>query len=341
MHSDRLTDHLTVSTALSLLSDHRLAGTVAAATPLGAGIGGRSGELDVGGTRVFVKRVPVTDAELLPRTLRSTANVFGLPLFYQYGVGSAGFGAWRELAAHVTTTHWALGGAYDGFPLLYHWRLLPDSPPAGFVDGFGGIDGAVAHWEGSAAVRRRLEAIGEASYSLVLFLEYVPHRLSDWLAGRRDPVAEFPWVAQALTRGAEFMRSRGMVHFDAHFHNVLTDGRMLYFADFGLALSEGFDLAPQEREFLSAHLGYDRAYTAAHLLRYHLPAAARGGLEHEALLRAWVAGRRPGSVPAGAAGVLDRHAGASAVLDEFHRRLVEESKRTPYPAGALARHEQP
>lgn len=128
----RLAGYGTVATQLSLLSDHRLQEVVASAVPLGSGIGGRSAELDVDGVRVFVKRVPLTDTELRPEHVRSTANVFGLPLFYQYGAGSAGFGAWRELAVHTMTTHWVLGNAYAGFPLMYHWRVLPDSPPEGF-----------------------------------------------------------------------------------------------------------------------------------------------------------------------------------------------------------------
>ncbi|HEY8987214.1 MAG TPA: protein kinase family protein, partial [Streptomyces sp.] len=149
LHAARLAAYGAVAARLALLSDRRLGEVVAGAVPLGAGIGGRSGELDVDGTRVFVKRVPLTDVEL--ENARSTANVFGLPLYYQYGVGSAGFGAWRELAVHVMTTGWVLGGEYEGFPLMYHWRVLPDSPPEGFVDEFGGIEGAVAHWEGSSA----------------------------------------------------------------------------------------------------------------------------------------------------------------------------------------------
>ncbi len=151
----RLAGYGTVSTRLSLLSDHRLGEVVAAAAPLGSGIGGRSAELDVDGTPVFVKRIPLTDIELRPENVRSTANVFELPMFYQYGVGSAGFGAWRELAVHTMTTNWVLGDAYAGFPLMYHWRVLPDSPPEGFTDEFGGLEGAVAHWEGSPAVRDR------------------------------------------------------------------------------------------------------------------------------------------------------------------------------------------
>ena len=139
-YAGRLATYGAVATHLSLLSDRRLGEVVAAASPLGSGIGGRSAELDIDGTRVFVKRVPLTDLELRPENVRSTANLFGLPMFYQYGVGSAGFGAWRELAVHTMTTGWVLGNEYEGFPLMYHWRVLPDSPPEGFADEFGGIE---------------------------------------------------------------------------------------------------------------------------------------------------------------------------------------------------------
>ncbi|MCW2874281.1 MAG: hypothetical protein JWL99_5601, partial [Streptomyces oryziradicis] len=166
LHAARLAAYGTVATHLSLLSDRRLSEVVAAVVPLGSGIGGRSAELEIDGTRVFVKRVPLTDIELWPQNARSTANLFRLPMFYQYGVGSAGFGAWRELAVHTMTTNWVLGNEYEGFPLMYHWRVLPDSPPEGFVDEFGGIDGAVVHWDDSPAVRERLEAIGRSSSSL-------------------------------------------------------------------------------------------------------------------------------------------------------------------------------
>ncbi|WP_246239425.1 protein kinase family protein [Acrocarpospora corrugata] len=273
--------------------------------------------------------------------MRSTANVFGLPTFYQYGVGSAGFGAWRELAAHVMTTNWVLANEYEGFPLMYHWRVIPDSPPEGFADEFGGIDGAVAHWEGSPAVRARLEAIGQSSLSLVLFLEYLPQTLAAWLADRqgaaeRGDVSAQVWAHEALARGTTFMSSRGLVHFDAHFQNVLTDGRLLYFADFGLALSSQFDLSTDETEFLNSHLTYDRHYTAGHLLRFHLPGGVRGEAQHEAFLREWVAGDATleGIAPALAA-IIGRHAENSLVLDGFHRRLITETKRTRYPIDAL------
>ncbi|MEV0278781.1 protein kinase family protein [Streptomyces sp. NPDC050610] len=343
-YSARPAEYRSVSTRLSQLSDRRLGEIVAAAPPIGSGIGGRSAELEVDGAHVFVKRVPLTDIEMRPENVRSTANIFGLPMFYQYGVGSAGFGAWRELAVHTMTTKWILGNAYGGFPLMYHWRVLPDSAPQGFADEFGGIEGAVAHWEGSPAVRQRLQAIARSSSSLVIFLEHVPQTLSAWLGDRRDDAPEdadgpaYAWVEEALARGAAFMSSHGLVHFDAHFRNVLTDGRSVYFADFGLALSSGFQLTPEEAEFLSSHRSYDACYVASHLLRHHLPEGIRDGAEHSAFLRDWLAGkRRSAGVPPEIAAIVDRHARASLVLDRFHRRLLTTSKRTPYPAAELER----
>lgn len=340
----RVSAHATVGARLRRFSDRGLGDAVAAATALGSGIGGRRAEMEVEGTPVFVKRVPLTEIESRPEHARSTANLFELPLFYQYGVGSAGFGAWRELAAHLMTTHWVLRKRFAGFPLLYHWRVLPDRPPADFADEFGGIEGAVAHWEGSPAVRRRLEAIGDSTLSLVLFLEHVPRTLAAWLGETRGAIGARPagdrpylWVEDELARGTRYMSSRGLVHFDTHFANLLTDGRQVYFADFGLALSRDFDLSAPEAAFLDDHLAYDRCYAPAHLLRHHLPEAVRGGAEHGAFLREWVAGRRPDGVPPGIGAIIDRHARSALVLDGFHHRLVTGSKRTPFPTAEVER----
>ncbi|NEY32267.1 protein kinase family protein [Streptomyces sp. PRKS01-65] len=343
-HASRVSAYAAVRSRLALYSDRRLRSALAAAPELGSGIGGRSAEMEVADRRVFVKRVPLTDIELRPEHVRSTANLFGLPLFYQYGMGSAGFGAWRELAAHLMTTGWALENRYAGFPLLYHWRVLPDTPPTGFTGEFGGVEGAVAHWEGSPAVRRRLEAIGRSSHSLVLFLEHVPHTLAAWLARHRAAARPEPadasvylWAEDALVEGTRFMSAHGLVHFDAHFANLLTDGRQVYFADFGLASSRDFELSADEDAFLSDHLVYDRSYAPCHLLRHHLPEGVRGGADPGAFLRAWAEGHRPEGVPPGLRAVIDRHAPHAVVLDDFHHRLLTRSKRTPFPAAQIRR----
>ncbi|WP_399088880.1 protein kinase family protein [Streptomyces sp. BBFR2] len=340
----RLAAYADAGARLALLSDRDLGAAVAAAPVHGSGVGGRRTEMEAGGRRVFVKRVPLTDLELRPEHVRSTANLFGLPLQYQYGAGSAGFGAWRELAAHLMTTAWALRGAYAGFPLLYHWRVLPDRPPDDFADLFGGVAGTVAHWDGSAAVRHRLEAIGSSSSSLVLFLEHVPRTLTDHLGDvRRGAWAEpggaapYLWAESELRRGTEFMSARGLVHFDAHFRNLLTEGRQVYFTDFGLALSRDFDLSPEEHAFLTGHLAYDRSYALGHLLRHHLPEAVRGDTDQEAFLKAWLVGHRPDGVPPEITQLLDRHAPHAAVLADFHRRWFEVSKRTPFPGTEIER----
>lgn len=64
-----------------------------------AGIGGTSVQIDIENITVFVKKVPITELELKPDNFMSTANIFNLPMCYQYGIGSAGFSTWRELAA--------------------------------------------------------------------------------------------------------------------------------------------------------------------------------------------------------------------------------------------------
>jgi hypothetical protein len=196
---------------------------------------------------------------------------------------------------------------------MYHWRVLPGFPPEGPDSEPGGIDEAVARWEGSPAVRRRLEAVSRSSSSLVLFLEHVPQTLAARLTDRREAAghdgddAPCPWIEEALARGAAFMSSHGLVHFDSHFRNVLTDGRLVYFADFGLALSSSFDLSPDESRFLTDHLAYDRCYIASHLLRYHLPDGTRDQAAHEAFLHDWITGNKPGHVPPHVAVVIERN----------------------------------
>lgn len=340
-HSERLLSHSAVSTALALLSDERLAGVVAAARPLGAGIGGRSAVLEIEGRPVFVKRVPLTDRERLPANVMSTANLFGLPPFCQYGIGGPGFGVWREVAVHTMTTNWVLAGECPAFPLTYHWRVLPEPSPY-LPDELADVDRAVEYWDGSPAVRERIEAIAGARASVALFMEYFPVNLHDWLTAR---VAEggdaagaaYAMVERELRDGVAFMNARGLLHFDAHFENVLTDGEHLYFADFGLATSARFTLSAAEAGFRREHLGYDRAYTLTHLVNWLLAAHGHGRAERTAILAGCAAGAAPGGLPDPVAAIVARHAPLAVVMNDFFRRLRGERRTTPYPAGASER----
>lgn len=347
-HDARLATYAATATAVSLLSDRRLGDLLAAARPAGSGIGGSTAGLDVDGVRVFVKQIPLTELEQRSEHAMSTANLFGLPAFYQYPLGSAGFGAWRELAAHVMTTNWVLAGGYQGFPLLYGWRVLPGSAGSDAGLSFrGGIEETVAYWDGSAAVRRRVEAICQSSARIALFLEHIPHRLNDWLS-RQDPAAEagpgspFARVDAQLADGVEFMNACGFMHFDVHFGNILTDGDLLYFSDFGLAASHRFELSGSEREFLSRHRAYDRCGIVTGLA-CSLIASLRGAQSPTAFLREWTGGSAPraGGLSPQAAAMLSRYAPPALLTLDFHQALSAGPKTTPFPAAAIERSLRP
>jgi hypothetical protein len=345
----RLTAHGAASTALALRSDRALTELVDEAVPLGSGIGGKSALLEIDGTPVFVKRVPLTSLERAPENVRSTANLFDLPMFCQYGIGGPGFGAWRELAAHTMTTNWVLAGDHEGFPLMYHWRVLPDSTPlpAELAD----VERAVAYWGGGAQVRHRIEALQQSSASVALFLEYIPQNLHQWLGeqlaiGGEAAERACVMVERGLSTTTSFMNSRGLLHFDAHFGNILTDGRHLYFADYGLALSSRFQLSPGEADFFDRHQTYDRCYTASYLVHWLVTAVY--GYEREdryALVRACTEGQRPaevpsevpGGVPKAAAAIIARHAPLALVMWDFLDELQHRSRRAPYPLEKIRR----
>ncbi|MFE1247147.1 protein kinase family protein [Streptomyces sp. NPDC058766] len=337
----RLAAYGTVSTSLALRSDRRLGELVDTAVPLGSGIGGRSALLEVEGKPVFVKRVPLTDLERHPAHVRSTANLYGLPAFCQYGVGAPGFGAWRELAVHVMTTDWVLGGQYPGFPMMYHWRVLPGTTelPEELAD----VERVVAYWGGGPEVRRRVEALRRSSASLALFLEYIPQTLDEWLteqiqAGEESADLACALVEDELEAGTAFMNAHGLLHFDAHFQNILVAGGRLHFADYGLALSSRFDLSPSETAFFRLHRAYDRCYTRSWLVnRLITTLYGYGRKEREALIRACAEGEDPPDAPQVARSILSRHAPLAAVMTDFYGRIQDEDRETPYPSQALHR----
>ncbi|WP_318843099.1 protein kinase family protein [Myceligenerans pegani] len=334
-----------MSTSLSLCSDRRLAELVDDGTPIGTGIGGKTVRLDVEGTPVFVKQVRLTDLERRQENVHSTANLFGLPMFCHYGVGiigGPGFGAWRELAVHTMTTNWVIAGVYEGFPLMYHWRVLPDSGqplPEELAD----VEHAVAYWGGGSEIRHRIEALEQSSASIVLFLEYIPQNLHDWLdvqiqAGDEAAERACAMVDRELKAGISFMNSRGLLHFDAHFQNILTDGRRLFFADYGLAISSHFELSQDEAAFFDEHRDYDWSYAATHLVNWLAVALYGYGPEdRRAFVRSCAQGVLPEDVPTALGDVMVRDAPVAAVMGDFYRRFQQASRTTSYPWEAIRR----
>jgi len=310
---------------LAALSDDHLAALLAETASWPANVhGNQSGAVDVEGAKVFVKKIALTDLERTAENEGSTANLFGLPLFYHYGVGSAGFGAWRELSASLKASAWTLSGECPHFPLVYHWRVLPRTPPLLSTEQLAWLDRAPGYWDGSDAVRARLEAISSASASIVLFLEYVPETLRAWLkdglTDRRVDAAREATILRVRDQWREtaaFMNARGMLHFDLNASNVLTDGEQMYAADFGLAICADFDLSPDERTFFETHRLYDRCYVNWAVVDWLAPKA------------------EPPVLTPTLSALVGRCAPVANIFGKFLDTLGKESKTAPYPAADL------
>jgi hypothetical protein len=313
-------------------SDIELAALVETGRANSVGVGGGSVVFEVDGVPVFAKRIPLTDRELA--NPGSTANLFDVPVYCQYGVVSPGFNAWRELAANMVVTDAVLAGETQSFPVLYHWRVLPGRSPvaAEHAD----IDTVVAALGGCAAVRARLEALAAASCSLVLFCEYIPHPILDWL--REDPADKAATVERQFSQIVKFLRSRELLHMDGHFGNMRTDGERIYLSDFGLATSPHFDLSAAERDFAERHATHDAGYAAMRLVNWlvtavcGIPVPASGGpvARNEYVIQC-VAGHIPDDVPPVVAAILTRHAPAAAKMNAFYWRLFDGEIHAEYP----------
>ena len=310
---------------------------------LGAGIGGTRVLVVLDDTPMFVKRVPLTDLERLPANVGSTANLFDLPTGCNYGVASPSFGVWREVAANSMTTSWVASGSCGSFPMLHHWRAL--SLPAfegPLPDELGDIEALVAHWHGSQAVRRRVEAIAESSAAVALFFEYIPRLLSDDLQASAASGDLSAGTLRALhgdlMAAMTFMNTSGLLHFDTHLGNVLANEPDIYLTDLGLASSASFDLTPDELKFLDANKTHDVAYLTTRLLNWvvtNLGGIAERELRDETI-RCIAAGEPARSVlPDRGAAIVERFAPVASIINSFYERLHGEDRNAIYPADAV------
>ena len=306
---------------LRAMADEELLASAAAGTPP-TGLGATS-TFSLGAGKVFVKRLPLTDIEASHPY--STRNHFELPTFYAYGVGSAGFGAWRELAALQ-----AVRGV-PGLPDHLHHRVMPRSSPPQSLPW--SEEEYVQYWGGSQAVGRYLQARNSATQELWIVLEHAGSRADLWLA--ENPEGLNNVLGQVFDTIAE-LRTRHIVHFDAHWGNVVTDGAHCRLVDFGLAMSTDMELSQAERTFLSAHLHYDYgvvlgylglmlAFTlgeepSSQMLRHHLD-------ELDAL---------EGRCPPALLGALDRYRHPTLYMVDFFERIRQPDKHSIYNDEVLA-----
>ena len=303
------------------MADEELLASAAAGTPP-TGLGATS-TFSLGAGKVFVKRLPLTDIEASHPY--STRNHFELPTFYAYGVGSAGFGAWRELAALQAVS------SVPGLPDHLHHRVMPrSSPPQSLL---WSEEEYVQYWGGSQAVGRYLQARNSATQELWIVLEHAGSRADLWLA--ENPEGLNNVLGKVFDAIAE-LRTRHIVHFDAHWGNVVTDGAHCRLVDFGLAMSTDMELSQAERTFLSAHLHYDYgvvlgylglmlAFTlgeepSSQMLRHHLD-------ELDAL---------EGRCPPTLLSALDRYRQPILYMVDFFERIRQPDKHSIYNDEVLA-----
>jgi hypothetical protein len=243
----RLRDHDRRARRLSELTDDELGSLLAfdRTRPL---LWGGACTFELGGEAIFAKRIPLTSMELA--RVGATDNHHALPLVYHYGVGSRGFGAWRELAITRRLVDWARDGLSAPFPLLAHHRVL--AIPAGQSRMTApALAEYVRTWNDDANVQRLAVEREQATQSLILCFEHVPHTLRAWLDAHQSRTGP---VLDSVLRAFGILRDQGILHLDAHFENVLIDNdERVYVADFGLAIDGRFDLSQDERAFHEAH----------------------------------------------------------------------------------------
>lgn len=337
----RIQKYHQISKSLSSLTDQELSDCLNGASSLHAGIGGNSLFLELEESPVFVKRIALCDIERELHHALSTANIFDLPAACHYGIGSPGFSAWRELASHQMTTNWVLEEGCVHFPLLYHWRILPEVGRAPLnIEPWRSLDEYCQFWDNSIGVRQRVEAINGARHSIILFIEHFPHNLQDWLAVQLsgDALEALGMVEANIENVSKFMEDHGFFHYDAHFANILTDGSQIYLSDFGLAAAVNFDLTEAEKAFIAAHRSYDR-FSMLTSLVHSIIVSQFGGDDWHNKLSSYLSGEglipSSGTVLQGGA-FLNKYGPMALCMGDFIRQLRRQ-KNTPYPYQELKR----
>lgn len=336
--------HRLVADALERLSDGEVTKMLAGSEPLGSGIGGVRARVEIAGVPVFVKQVPLTERELAPPGFRSTANLFDLPMACHYGIASPGFGAWREIAANEMTTRLVVDGMAAAFPMLYHWRVQDMTLESADFEAV--VDEVTGYWRGTPTVEHRLDAVASAPANVVLFLEYIPTTLPEWLdeqtaLGGAATDAAIEMVENGLLAGVDELKLAGVLHFDAHLNNMLTDGSRIYFTDFGLATSPDFQLSDLEKRFIGDNATHDRCHTLTRLVDWIITAltdAPDWETRDERIQRIQNGHRNElAHLSPTAAAVVERHAPIAAIINDFYRRLRFDDRHAPYPTDALQR----
>lgn len=210
--------------------------------------------ITIKGTKYFVKIIPV--AELFTENQYDSKNLYNLPAHYNYGFGSAGINPWRELMMHIKTTNFVLENQCENFPLMYHHRIIDYNHNDMIETGLD--ENLMAKWDNDKNIENYLKARSESKYKIVLFLEYIPHVLGEYVQKHMELTESFYKQANKII---DFLHDNQIHHNDAHNYNYLVDdNNILYLTDFGLVLDKDFDLDKDEIEFWNNNKKLDYYY---------------------------------------------------------------------------------
>jgi hypothetical protein len=151
-------------------------------------------------------------------------------------------------------------------------------------------------------------------------------------------------VQRHLPADIAFLNSHGLLHFDAHFRNILTDGHRLYLGDLGLATSPRFDLSTDEQNFARRNLSHDAGYAVMELVNWLVTNVVGvavpetgGPVDRNTYIRRCAAGTQPAGIPAPISAVISRYAPVATVMNDFYWKLFGDSRAAPYPTEEIER----
>jgi serine/threonine protein kinase len=242
-----------LNTQLSYLDDNELKSLVVANKSES-----NTSIIELEGHKIFCKNIKITELEYEHQF--DTGNLFGLPSYYNYGIGSAGINCFRELLMHIKTTNWVLNDEIENFPLLYHYRIVKNMPEIKRDDEY--INQKITYWN-SSAVGEYLKAKRTSPWCILLFLEYIPLTVREWID---DSYQKNKLYLTQMIKIIRFLRKNGIIHFDTHTNNILVDNQTIYLSDFGLVYDYQFKTTTLERQFYDQNTYYDYGYIISELL---------------------------------------------------------------------------
>lgn len=207
---------------------------------------GMTSIVTIDGVKVFMKQIGITDLEYDNKF--DTINHYNLPVYYNYGIGSAGINSFRELLLHIKTSNWVLNSDIENFPLLYHYRIIKknDVPIQKFDDKFK-LHADIKKWNNNKNIEKYILDKNNSKYQIVMFLEYFPEILGNWLKCNFKQTKSY---LSQIIKIINFLKKNGIIHLDTHDRNILVDNNNnIYLTDFGLVLDMEFKLSNEEKDF--------------------------------------------------------------------------------------------